>query len=116
MGLEKTSTTWTSAARRWLVRVNINVPMERRTGSPTPTPDRGRSSRRIDDVLAGGGKRVLLAHFGRPKGKPVPEMSRPPCIARLPRTCLGREVRLTSSAPPGCELRGPRRMRGHLLL
>ncbi|MBC7157009.1 MAG: phosphoglycerate kinase, partial [Rhodobacteraceae bacterium] len=29
----------------------------------------------VRDILAAGGKPVLLAHFGRPKGKPVAEMS-----------------------------------------
>jgi phosphoglycerate kinase len=29
----------------------------------------------VKDILAKGGKPVLLAHFGRPKGQPVPEMS-----------------------------------------
>jgi phosphoglycerate kinase len=43
--------------------------------------------------LAGAGARiVLLSHFGRPKGKPVPEMSLRPCAARLGEL-LGREVR-----------------------
>lgn len=56
-----------------LTRVDINVPME---------GDRVTDTTRIDkivptvrDILARGGKVVLLAHFGRPKGKPVPEMS-----------------------------------------
>jgi phosphoglycerate kinase len=29
----------------------------------------------IDDIIAKGGKPVLMAHFGRPKGKRVPDMS-----------------------------------------
>ncbi len=56
-----------------LVRVDINVPME---------GDRVTDTTRIDkivptvkDIQAKGGKVVLLAHFDRPKGKVVPEMS-----------------------------------------
>ena len=56
-----------------LVRVDINVPMEgavvtdaTRIEKIVPT---------VRDILAKGGKVVLLAHFGRPKGKVVPEMS-----------------------------------------
>ncbi len=56
-----------------LTRVDINVPMD---------GDRVTDTTRIDkivptvkDILAKGGKVVLLAHFGRPKGKVVPEMS-----------------------------------------
>jgi hypothetical protein len=29
----------------------------------------------VEDIIARGGKPVLLAHFDRPKGKVVPEMS-----------------------------------------
>ena len=56
-----------------LVRVDINVPLEGGKVS---------DATRIEAVLAtirhiaqAGGKVVLLAHFGRPKGKVVPEMS-----------------------------------------
>jgi phosphoglycerate kinase len=56
-----------------LVRVDINVPME---------GDRVTDTTRIDkivptvkDIQGKGGKVVLLAHFDRPKGKVVPEMS-----------------------------------------
>ena len=56
-----------------LTRVDINVPME---GSIVT--DRTRIDKivpTVQDILARGGKVVLLAHFGRPKGKVVPEMS-----------------------------------------
>jgi phosphoglycerate kinase len=56
-----------------LTRVDINVPME---------GDRVTDTTRIDkivptvkDIQGKGGKVVLLAHFDRPKGKVVPEMS-----------------------------------------
>ena len=56
-----------------LVRVDINVPVQ---------DGRVSDATRIEAVLptirhitGAGGKAVLLAHFGRPKGKPVAEMS-----------------------------------------
>ena len=36
----------------------------------------------VQDILAGGGKPVLLAHFDRPKGKVVPAMSLRSCCPR----------------------------------
>ena len=56
-----------------LTRVDINVPMEGDAVTDTTRIDKIRPT--IDDILARGGKVVLLAHFGRPKGKPVPAMS-----------------------------------------
>ncbi len=56
-----------------LTRVDINVPVE--AGKVTDATRIERIVPTITDILAKGGKPVLLAHFGRPKGKPVPEMS-----------------------------------------
>ncbi|MEM8591981.1 MAG: phosphoglycerate kinase [Pseudomonadota bacterium] len=56
-----------------LTRVDINVPME--NGEVTDSTRIDRIVPTIKDILAKGGKPVLLAHFGRPKGKPNPEMS-----------------------------------------
>lgn len=56
-----------------LTRVDINVPME--NGAVTDATRIEKIVPTVTDILAGGGKVVLLAHFGRPKGKPVPEMS-----------------------------------------
>ena len=72
-----------------LVRVDINVPME--DGRVTDATRIERIKPTIDDVLAAGGKPVLLAHFGRPKGKPVPEMSLRHVQPAL-ESVLGREV------------------------
>jgi phosphoglycerate kinase len=59
--------------KRVLVRVDINVPME--NGQVTDTTRIDRIVPTVRDILAKGGQPILLAHFGRPKGKPVPEMS-----------------------------------------
>ncbi|WP_309627002.1 phosphoglycerate kinase [Brevundimonas sp.] len=56
-----------------LTRVDINVPME--DGRVTDTTRIDKIVPTVKDILAKGGKVVLLAHYGRPKGKPVPEMS-----------------------------------------
>ncbi|TCM85296.1 phosphoglycerate kinase [Rhodovulum steppense] len=56
-----------------LVRVDINVPVE--DGRVTDATRIERIVPTVTDILARGGKPVLLAHFGRPKGEVVPEMS-----------------------------------------
>ncbi|MEM8581597.1 MAG: phosphoglycerate kinase [Pseudomonadota bacterium] len=56
-----------------LTRVDINVPFE--DGKVTDTTRIARIVPTVKDILADGGRVVLLAHFGRPKGKVVPEMS-----------------------------------------
>lgn len=56
-----------------LTRVDINVPVA--DGKVTDATRIERIKPTIDDILAKGGTPVLLAHFGRPKGKVVPEMS-----------------------------------------
>ena len=56
-----------------LVRVDINVPVENGAVSDFTRIDAVLPT--IRDIAAQGGKVVLLAHFGRPKGKPVAEMS-----------------------------------------
>src|SRR5580700_7770641 len=58
--------------RRVLTRVDFNVPTEETDAGPRITDDtRMRESLpTIDLIRKQGGKVVLLAHFGRPKGKP----------------------------------------------
>ncbi|WP_099823866.1 phosphoglycerate kinase [Oceaniglobus indicus] len=64
-----------------LTRVDINVPME--DGRVTDATRIERIAPTIADILAKGGKPVLMAHFGRPKGKVVPEMSLEPLVPAL---------------------------------
>jgi len=56
-----------------LVRVDINVPVE--AGQVTDATRIEKIVPTVKAILAKGGKVVLLAHFGRPKGQVVPEMS-----------------------------------------
>ena len=61
------------AGRRVLVRVDVNVPME--GGRVTDATRIERSAPTIRDIRAAGGRPVLLAHRGRPKGAPDPALS-----------------------------------------
>ncbi|WP_172326780.1 phosphoglycerate kinase [Mangrovicoccus sp. HB161399] len=56
-----------------LTRVDINVPVA--DGKVTDATRIERIAPTVADILAKGGKPVLMAHFGRPKGQVVPEMS-----------------------------------------
>ncbi len=61
------------AGKRVLVRVDINVPVE--DGKVTDITRIERIAATVDHIQAAGGKVILIAHFGRPKGQVVPEMS-----------------------------------------
>lgn len=67
--------------KRVLTRVDINVPME--DGRVTDATRIERIVPTITDIRAKGGSPVLLAHFGRPKGKPNPDMSLQPLVPAL---------------------------------
>lgn len=71
--------------RRILVRVDFNVPTEEVEGGIRITDDtRIRESLPTIKLLRErGAKVVLLAHFGRPKGKPNPKYSLRPVAKRL---------------------------------
>src|SRR5690554_2908436 len=56
-----------------LVRVDVNVPV--RDGIVTDASRIERIVPTVRDILDAGGKVVLLAHFGRPKGARVADMS-----------------------------------------
>ena len=55
------------AGKRVLVRVDLNVPMEEGRVSDTTRIDRILPT--IREIAQKGGKVILLAHFGRPKGR-----------------------------------------------
>ncbi|MYM54138.1 phosphoglycerate kinase [Thalassovita mangrovi] len=59
--------------KRVMVRVDINVPVK--DGHVTDATRIERIVPTIEDILAKGGKPLLVAHFGRPKGKVVLDMS-----------------------------------------
>jgi len=72
-----------------LVRVDINVPME--AGQVTDATRIEKIVPTVEDVLMRGGRPVLLAHFDRPKGHVVPEMSLHQVVPAL-ELALGRTV------------------------
>ncbi len=63
--------------KRVLVRVDFNVPTEERDGAIVITDDtRMRESLpTINYLREQGARTILMAHFGRPKGKPVEKYS-----------------------------------------
>jgi phosphoglycerate kinase len=75
--------------KRVLVRVDFNVPMDQ--GRVTDATRILRVLPTIREIAQAGGKVILLAHFGRPKGKPVAAESLRP-IAEATARELGRPV------------------------
>ena len=71
--------------RSVLMRVDFNVPTEEKDGRVSITDDtRIRETVPTIQYLADhGAKVVLMAHFGLPKGKPVPKYSLEPVGERL---------------------------------
>ena len=71
--------------KRVLVRVDFNVPTEERDGRIEITDDtRIRESLpTINYLREQGAKTILMAHFGRPKGKPVDKYSLRPVADHL---------------------------------
>src|SRR6478672_1446195 len=66
--------------KRVLLRVDLNVPME--NGRVTDTTRLERIAPTIVEISGKGGKVILLAHFGRPKGR-EPKDSLKPVAAAL---------------------------------
>ncbi len=73
------------AGKRVLVRVDFNVPIDTQDGKPVITDDT-----RIKETLPTinylreqGAKVILMAHFGRPKGRPNPEFTLRPVADHL---------------------------------
>src|SRR3954469_9873646 len=67
--------------RRVLVRIDLNVPME--NGRITDAARIDRVLPTIREIAGHGGKVILLAHFGRPKGKRSEADSLKPIAAPL---------------------------------
>ncbi|RUS60433.1 phosphoglycerate kinase [Pseudorhodobacter sp. E13] len=73
-----------------LVRVDLNVPMDGDTVTDATRIERIVPT--VTDIIAKGGKPVLLAHFGRPKGAVVPEMSLKQVVPVLQAALPGHKV------------------------
>ncbi|MTI44981.1 phosphoglycerate kinase [Roseibium hamelinense] len=77
------------AGKRVLVRVDLNVPME--SGKVTDATRIERVLPTIAELASRSAKVILLAHFGRPKGQRVAEMSLAP-VAPAVADLLGKPV------------------------
>ncbi|MDR6869671.1 phosphoglycerate kinase [Bosea sp. BE125] len=67
------------AGKRALVRVDLNVPME--NGKVTDATRIERVLPTIREISGKGGKVILLAHFGRPKGRDAKDSLKPVAVA-----------------------------------
>jgi phosphoglycerate kinase len=77
------------AAKRVLVRVDLNVPMK--AGKVTDATRIERAAPTLVELANKGAKVIVLSHFGRPDGKRVPEMSLKPLVEPLAKA-LGKPV------------------------
>ncbi len=80
--------------KRVLVRVDMNVPM--RDGVITDTNRIDRVLPSIRSLSERGAKVVVLSHFGRPKGKLVPEMSLRPVAEKMDELLESTQVRFVA--------------------
>ena len=79
-----------TAGRRVILRGDLNVPM--RDGKVADATRLDRLAPTIDELTDGGARVVVVSHFGRPKGKVVPEMSLRPVADALSRSLGGKPV------------------------
>ncbi len=77
------------SGKRVVVRLDLNVPME--NGVVTDTTRIDRVVPTLHELLKKGAAVIVLAHFDRPKGKVVPEMSLKPVAPALEKA-LGHKV------------------------
>src|SRR3954454_6568802 len=66
-------------AKRVLLRVDLNVPME--NGRVSDATRLERIAPTISEISAKGGRGILLAHFGRPKGRDAKDSLKPVAAA-----------------------------------
>lgn len=69
------------SGKRVVIRLDLNVPMEK--GKVTDTTRIDRVLPTLKELLRNNAAVIILAHFDRPKGKVVPEMSLKPVAAVL---------------------------------
>jgi phosphoglycerate kinase len=73
------------AGKRVVMRVDYNVPLEKKTLKITNNQRITETLASIDFILKHGASLVLLSHLGRPDGKKVPSMSLKPVAEELQR-------------------------------
>ena len=77
------------SGKRVVIRLDLNVPIK--DGHVTDTTRIDRVVPTLKEILAKGAAVIVLAHFDRPKGKVVPEMSLKPVAPALEKA-LGQKV------------------------
>lgn len=77
------------AGKRVLLRLDLNVPMK--DGAVTDATRIERAAPTVAELAGKGARIVVVSHYGRPKGKPNPEMSLRPIVDPLA-TAVGRPV------------------------
>lgn len=99
------------SGKRVLMRVDFNVPLDKE-GNITDDARILATLPSIQYVLDQGGTLILMSHLGRPKDKPVRELSLAPCAKRLSELlkrpvqiapdCVGPEIeKMVSKLSPG---------------
>ncbi len=78
------------AGKRVLVRADFNVPMKDGQVSDRTRIERGALT--LSELARRGAKVAVLSHFGRPNGKPVPEMSLHPILPVLSEALGGKKI------------------------
>ncbi len=73
------------AGKRVLVRCDLNVPMQ--DGRVTDSTRIDRTVPTLNELSNRGAKVIVISHFGRPKGRVIPEMSLAPVAKALAQSC-----------------------------
>ena len=73
------------AGKRVLVRADLNVPMQ--DGQVSDTTRIDRTVPTLNELSSKGARVIVISHFGRPKGKIVPELSLAPVAKALSQSC-----------------------------
>jgi phosphoglycerate kinase len=103
------------AGKKVLVRVDFNVPLDEKCKITDDTRI-VESLPTIKKILADGGRAILCSHLGRPKGKPVPDMSLLPVAEHLA-DLLGKPVKFAADCiGPEAEQKAAELKNGQCLL